>query len=495
MKKLKSIATVLCFYIIPVFFVRPLPAQGYGGILTFQGFDHYTLQSAGIRARGGITIGVQQDIGTMFQNPATLYSLPQMQVSLGGLYYSQNLKQVQQYAPVRYYSNLSLLLEGLTAPIPNPDTSYFGFTPQDTVQRPYDHIGPNWSKSKNHNLPLQALLAVPVSLGQVKIVAGIGAVEYADMNHYYQNNNVLSPSILSDRPLPIMRPTDDNPLDVDWYQSLRSRKGEIQGYGMALAAGVEKYNLSFGFSGMVLDGSTDDYEQQVARGKLTFFANAFRADSVYSRITKTGTSDFSGQEFTFSSILSGRYVSIGFAVKLPTTISRSYTMQVETDTTGTAVLSTLQGKDKLKLPWRGTVGLSLTPRENLTLGFEYEFRPYKSARYVDANGSETKPWLSSSLFRAGAEFMIAPWLALRAGMRGEAEVFQPEGNEIEGEPVSYTVYSAGFGVYSSGLRFNITYENALIKYQDIWSSEISKNSERRNTIVAQLLYEIPWIHL
>ena len=79
-------------------------------------------------------------------------------------------------------------------------------------------------------------------------------------------------------------------------------------------------------------------------------------------------------------------------------------------------------------------------------------------------------------------------------MRGEAEVFEPEGNHIEGEPVTYTVYSAGFGVFFSDLRFNVTYENSLMKYQDIWSSAISKNSERRQTIVAQLSYEIPWIN-
>jgi hypothetical protein len=94
----------------------------------------------------------------------------------------------------------------------------------------------------------------------------------------------------------------------------------------------------------------------------------------------------------------------------------------------------------------------------------------------------------------GAEYRIAPWLALRGGMRGEAEVFQSEGNYIEGEPVTYAVYSAGFGVFYSGLRVNVAYENALMKYQDIWASAISKNKERHHTIVAQLSYEITGRH-
>jgi hypothetical protein len=78
-------------------------------------------------------------------------------------------------------------------------------------------------------------------------------------------------------------------------------------------------------------------------------------------------------------------------------------------------------------------------------------------------------------------------------MRGDAEVFQPEGNHLEGEPVTYTVYSAGLGVFYSGLRLNVTYETSMMKYQDIWSSALSKNSERRHTFLAQVIYEIPWL--
>jgi opacity protein-like surface antigen len=481
---------ILSVLIIPILLVQPLSAQGYGGALTFQGLDRYALHSAAGRAMGGVAIGVEQEIGLMFQNPAALQSIARVQLSLAAQQSSQDLEQEQNYAPVRYYSNLSLLLEGLTAQIPDPDTTLVGFTAQDTVQRPFDDIGPNWSRSNNHSIPLQALIAAPVSFGNFKIVAGLGAVEYADLDHYYQNNNVLSPDILSQRPLPTFRPTDDNPIDVDWSQAVRSREGSMQGYGVALAASVNR-NLAVGFSGMVLDGSTDDFEQEVARGRLKFFSNAFRADSIYSSSTKTGTSDFSGREFTFSSILTGRSVSIGFSLEPPSTITRTYTIRVETDTTGTPSLSTIQGEDELKLPWRGTAGLSLAPKENLTVVLEYEFRPYASVRYVGSEGIEASPWLSASLFRLGAELMIAPWLALRGGMRGEAEVFEPEGNHIVGEPVNYTVYSAGVGVFFSGLRFNVAYENSSVKYQDIWASAISKNSDRRHTIVGQLTYEIP----
>lgn len=490
MKNLKTMMKILSLFVLAIFFVQPLSAQGYGGPLTFEGVNNTSLHSAAGRAMGGVSVGVQQDIGVMFQNPATLHSLNKTQVSLGGVQLSSDLEQEQQYAPVRYYPNLSLLLESMTARIPDPDTTLVGFTAQDTVQRPYDDIQPSWSRSENRNMPLQGMLAVPLSLGAVKLVAGIGAVQYADVNHYYQNNNVLSPDVLSQRPLPTMRPTDDNPIEVEWSQSIRFRDGSIQGYGVALSGGIK--NLSVGISGMILDGSSDDFERDVGRGRLTFFSNAFRADSVSSRITKTGTSDFSGQEFTLSSMLSGRYVSIGFSIKLPTTITRTYNRQVETDTTGTPSFSSIQGEDKLQLPWRGTVGLALSPKENLTIGLEYEFRPYDSVEQVDAAGMETSPWLSASLFRLGVEYRVTSWLALRGGMRGEAEVFEPEGNHIAGEPVTYTVYSAGVGVFYSGIRLNLTYQNSEMEYQDIWASAISMNRDRRHTVVGQLAYEIPW---
>jgi opacity protein-like surface antigen len=495
MRKLLGRLKLLVLIILPTLNAYSLYAQGYNKTLTFQGFDHYLLHSAAGRSMGGISIGIKNDPGLMFQNPAAMQSIESIQVSLGGSYYSTESKQQQSFAPVRYYPNLSLLLESLTDQIPDPppDTSQWAFgTLQDTVQRPFDDMKPDWSRLKNDNLPLQVTLAVPVRFGNIKFVAGLGAVKYADLNYYYQNNNVLSPDILSQRPLPTNRPTDDNPLEVNWIQSMRSRSGFIQGYGFSLAGSLEDYNLTVGFGGLFLEGSSDDFEQEISRGNLTFYSNAFRIDSVYSRITKTGTSDFSGQEFTLSSIIESQHVNFGFSLKLPTTITRKYEMSLSNDTTGTASLSSFDGEDKLELPLRGTIGLSFKPKENLTLGIEYEFRPYESVKYINSKSTETSFWLSASLFRAGLEFKATPWLALRGGMRGQAEIFQSEGNKLENEPVSYTVYSAGIGIIYSGLYLNIAYENSVMKYQDIWASAISKNSFRNHTLLANFSYEIPW---
>jgi opacity protein-like surface antigen len=280
----------------------------------------------------------------------------------------------------------------------------------------------------------------------------------------------------------------------------------LWGTGLAFAASISD-EISVGVSGLVIDGKTDDQEQHTGRGRFTFYGNFFRLDSVYSHVVRSGTSDYDGAEFTFSAMYSGKYVSLGFSVKPPTIITRSYSGQIMVDTTGTPTFTPEKFLDKVRLPWRGTIGLSIAVRENLRLGFEYEIRSYALAEYsntadstysrilkqthVDSVVSSPNPWLSGSLLHVGIEYSPLTWLVLRAGVRGQAGVFEPEGNPIAEEPVRYSIYSAGFGLRFSGIRLNIAYEYGRMKYQDVWGSAISLNSDSRHTIVADLAYEIP----
>lgn len=477
-------------------------AQGHDVPLTIQGLDQRTLQSAASRASGGITLGRTNDLGLMFANPASLQTLDGFQLSLGGVQRYSSMKQVQQYAPLKYYSNFSLLMEGLTHLIPDPrygdtiivngDTTIirFGGNPGDSVQRPYDSISPNWSRSKNQALPIQAMIGVPFTIDDMRFTIGIGAIEYANLNNYYQNNNVLSPSILSQRPSPFPLPTNVNTVEARWSQFIRLRDGRMRGYGAALSGSLSD-NIHIGFSGMILKGSTDDFEQRNARGRLTFFANFFRLDSVYGQITKSGISDYSGQEYTISAMYLGNYITLGASVKPPMTITRTFSTQVRVDTNGTSSAFTQTGEDKVRLPWRGSVGLSIKMREGLLLSFEYEMRSTASARYSSPD-TTYNPWLSSSVFRVGAEYRASDWLTLRAGIRGQAEVFEPEGNPIAGEPVMHSVYSTGLGFSFGPARLNIAYEYGTMKYQDVWGSNVNLNSDTRHAITADVAYVFPW---
>ncbi|MDZ7372616.1 MAG: hypothetical protein ONB23_01480 [candidate division KSB1 bacterium] len=479
---------------------RLVLAQGYGGPVNFQGLEHVQLHSAAARGMAGVYSLRQPDLGSMFNQPAALGPLTSLAVSAGGLRRAERLEQEQNYAPVRYYPNLSLLLESLSFKIPDPNPEVPGFTPADTVQRPYDRIGPNWSRTDHGYKPLHLLVASPILRGGFKLVAGLGAVTYADLDYYYQNNNVLSPSILSQRPFPTLRPTDDNPLAVDWYQTVRSREGAVYAYGASLVGWVEKLHLSVGVSAAVLRGTSDDLERDLGRGKLTFFSNAFRADSVYWWVQRTGTSKFRGYDVTVGTALVAKHVGLGVSVKPPSEIRREYSGRIQTPGAGilrgadlfagelAAGNRSVEKEDRLKLPWRGAVTMSLAPKQWLTLGFEYEFRPYGSARYVDPQGAESRPWLGSSPFRAGFEWSPRPWLSLRGGMRNEAEVFEPEGNHLPGEPVVYTAYSAGVGLRWANWRLDLAVESWERKYEDIWSSAISKNRQRVLAVLGQLSY-------
>ena len=489
MKKTLYLSLVLCLTFL--FVANRCLAQGYDDPLTIQGIDHTVLQSAASRAAGGTTIGLQNDIGLMFANPAAMLSLKNLQVSIGGLAQHTNANQAQQYSPLKYYSNFSLLMEGLTSQIPNVTDSIANANAGDTVQRPFDNIAPDWSHVHSRSLPVQAMLGIPFSLGGVKLVAGIGAVEYADLNHYYVNNNVLSPSIGNERPIPVSLPASDStPFETQWSAFERMRSGAIQGYGAAISGELTE-RLALGVSAMILSGSSDDYEQRIGRGRLTFYRQYFRVDSVYNNITRTGTSDYSGQEFTLSGIYRGKYVSLGISVKPPTTITRKFNTTVRQDTSGTSVTSVVSGQDKVELPWRGTAGISIVLRKNVTLALEYEIRSYASAVYTDASANESNPWLSSSLFHVGAEYTPLPWLALRGGVRQQAEVFQEAGNPLVGDPVSYSTYSLGFGVLFEGIHLNVTYEYSRMKYDDLWQTNVNLNSEIRNAVVADIAYEIP----
>lgn len=470
----------------------PAFGQGFGLPLTIQGMNHLTPQSAASRGMGGTIFGVSDDIGVMFANPASLQSLRRLQVSFGGAYQNVKTQQTQQYAPLKYYSNFSLLMEGLTGYIPDPDTTRPSGTPGDTVYRPLDDIGPNWSRSRNNTLPVQALAGIPFSVAEMDWSVGLGYIEYADLRHHYQNNNVLSPSILSQRPSAIPLPTNILPLRTEWSQYLQTRDGSIRGYGIALAGSLSE-EIAVGVSGLLLKGSSDDYEQYIGRGRLTFFANYFRLDTLRARATGTGTSEYSGQEFTVSATYHGQSVTAGFAVKPPTSIKREFTTRVSmVDTAGISSETTIAGQDELRFPWRGSVGLSIAVREDVRIGLEYELRPYASARYTSADGSTSHPWLSSSVFRTGIEYAANDWLSVRAGIRGQSEVFEPEGNPIEGEVAGYSIYSGGVGLRFAGARLNLAYEYALLKYQDIYGANVNLNSDKRHTIVADIVYELPW---
>lgn len=491
----RIINPLLLILILTGLMVMPVltAAQPFDQPLRLQGLDKTSIHSSASRALGGTSVGLNNQAGLMFTNPAALQTIEGIQISLGNSMQYNDASQIQQYGPAKYYPNFSLVMEGLTDRIPDTrlDTSTT-HTARDSVQRPYDKIGPDWSRSKSRTLPVQAMLAVPFKVGGLKVVAGIGMAEYANMNSYYQNNNVLTPAINIQRPYPIKLVTVDSlSLPVQWYQTMRSREGSINGYGAALSVGVND-NLTLGLSGMIISGSTDDYEQTVGRGRFVFYGSYFRLDSVKYGSSKTGTSDYSGQEFTVSGMYKTKSVTFGFAVKPPSTITRKYNLSYFRDTLNAKSTASLSGEDNMQLPWRGMLGLSVSVWENLRAAVEYEIRPYSDAVYESNSGSTANPWKSASLLRAGIEYSPAAWLTLRGGVRDDAEIFEPAGNPFEGDPVTSSVISGGIGLKYMGANLNLTYEYHMLKYTDMLQDAVYKNQDKNQILSAEINYNIPW---
>jgi hypothetical protein len=488
-------------------------AQGFGTPLTFQGLDHAINPSAISRSSGGVTLGLKNDIDVMFSNPASLEDIQGFQFSVSNVQHSSDANQIQQYSPLSYYSNFSLLMEGLTGNISNPTYDSINHIPStgaDTVQRPFDSIGPNWNHSSSYNIPLQAFAAIPFSLGDTKVSVGIGVVQYANLQWYFQNKNVLNPSILSvdPRTTPIpLNTVDSNSIPVKWSNYFQQRDGSINGYGGAVSF-LFANKFSIGISGMILDGSSDDVESSIQRGRIRFYSNYFRLEPIYSSIYESGTSKYSGTEFSVSALYKGKYVALGFSVKPPTEITRTYTSRIveyygkySFDSTmlvwshldtSSAVITAKNGKDKMTIPLRGSIDLSLKIRGNLIVGFRYELRPYASAEYKNSGGITKHPWISSNIFHVGLEYMPMESISLRTGIHEQAEVFQPEGSPIDGEPISYSVFSCGIGVTFEHAQINLTYEYGNLKYTDMWASAVSRNSDKNKVIMANIEYEIPW---
>jgi opacity protein-like surface antigen len=414
-------------------------------------------------------------------------------------------KQNQLYGGLQTHSAFAPLVEGVTDWISNPDTILGAPSLSDTVQRPFDTIGSDWGHRKNKTLPIQAMVAVPFTLGDIPVVLGAGVAEYLNLNRYYQNNNCFSPSVLSVLDGTISTSTlNAVPYLTQWYQYTQERSGSIFGYGIALSANPLP-NLSVGFSGMYVKGSTDDYEARVGRGMMTFYTSALRL-SKHNMLSywSSGSSDYSGTELTFAANYRGKLFTAGFSVKPPMTLTRGYLSQVQYDSV-TAVsrvsyrVDSLHarwsvaraGVDKMKLPWRGTLGISVNVRSSLTIGVEYELRPFASAAYTDPAGVESEPWLSGSLWHVGGEYRPDDWVAIRGGVRENAEVFEPLSNPVRGEATKYTIYSLGVGFSLANVRLNIAYEYSDMKYIDTWSNAASINQEIRHNVLATVSYDLP----
>jgi hypothetical protein len=494
-------------------------AQEYNTPLTMEGLNHTTNASVFSKAMGGVVIPLQKDVSLMFANPASLSTLDALTVSVGASRIETSANQTQTWLPNTYWGNFSILMDGSARNISPSDSSWHKSHPAsptptfagDTLWKPYDNLGPNWNRNRNVGPSIPDIfVGLPVTIGTMKATVGLGMAEYANLDYYYQNNNVITPEYdLLQVGEGLVK--GDSAKSLNWSQSLHTRNGQVYGYGGAFSLDISD-NFSAGLSARYISGSTDDYDINVGRGVIWAFSSgyvtkywgvaggygAIRLDSVDYMRDVLGTSDFTGYDAAFSTTYRSKNVTLGLVITLPSVIERKFNGQMisYTGKTKDYAASPYQVKDtsfiqKMSLPGKVKIGLGMQVRSNVLLAAEYEYAPNSLGEFERPGFKTTRPWLDASSFNFGVDWKPIDLLSLRFGYRRQSENFKPQFAAFDNDPVSYNAYSAGFGVeLMPGLNLNAAYEFYECKYEDTWVDNSNINILTSNSFSASLQYTI-----
>jgi long-subunit fatty acid transport protein len=222
-------------------------------------------------------------------------------------------------------------------------------------------------------------------------------------------------------------------------------------------------------------------------------------DTVYYYQTKSGTSSYSGTLLTFGVLYQQPRYSIGATVKPAMTLSRSWDWDVATiDTTKKPIPVRIDnqarrsyhesGTDNVKFPLAFAVGFALTPTDKWSFAFDYEIRNLANAEWTTQT-TVSRPWVNKSAnWRLGAEYRVSDMLALRGGYREDLQSFAPDGSAIVDKPASGEIFSLGAGINAAGILMNVAYEYSVLKYQDIYQSNINYNTRQQHQVMMECAY-------
>jgi opacity protein-like surface antigen len=491
--------------IVVLGFSSIVSAQPSVGPLNVQGLDQFAITGARARAMGGTGIAGSNDVTALFANPAALSQLTALEIRVGGFLGNNLRKQDQSWIPSKDVPAMSVLFEGLTGYIKTLGSASSPVTnPWDNVQRPYDNIGPNWSKTSSTMRPLTLAAALPMTVQGMKVTPAIGISQVIDLDNYLQNNNSMTPYVGQERPFVQWSKSVDT-IHIKWYQFVRSREGSVYGITPGLSVTILS-GLTIGGSVAILSGSSDDLEQRVERGHLNVAvsngkAQEFLLDTAYYYQTKSGTSSYSGTILTFGLLYQQPRYSIGITVKPAMTLSRTWDWDVTTiDTTRKPMPVRIDeqarrsyhesGTDKVKFPLAFALGFALTPTDKWTFAFDYEIRNLANAEWTtQTTGTVARPWVNKSAnWRLGAEYRVSDMLALRGGYREDLQSFAPDGSAIVDKPASGEIFSLGAGINVGSVLLNFAYEYSVLKYQDVYQSNINYNARQQHQVMVEVAY-------
>ena len=90
--------------------------------------------------------------------------------------------------------------------------------------------------------------------------------------------------------------------------------------------------------------------------------------------------------------------------------------------------------------------------------------------------------------RLGAEYRVSEMLALRGGYHEDIQSFAPDGSAIVDKPASGEIYSLGAGIAFGNIFIDLAYEYSILKYQDIYQSNINYNTREQHQFMMEIAY-------
>ena len=486
---------LICLMVLPAY------GQHRGDRLGFQGLNSIENQGVKALAMGGAYTSIYGELEALYWNPAGLVGLSGLQVAVNAGSYKQSWNERQDYRPNRQLVTLSFILDGLYS----PDPAYNGWWDNEAFladsnyvvnepvlgKDPYSEEAADWKKEMDGFGLHDLTFALPLTIMQKSVVVSGGYSQQLLALDYDRNDTYLIPHPSSDVYNPISErvTSQQDSVHVEWYEFSRSRSGPLKAINAALAVGVTDY-LKVGIGFKHLSGETDDTQSfnKVANIEIKGGYNLFQFQYDTLNVITSGTSTFSGNTIEIGAILNLKSLSIGASVTPGYTIKREWDYTVQTTDANETISKTLSGTDEIKTPLSYSVGISLRPKETITLSMDLERRPYEKAEWEispAAIGGDTihTDWKNQTLFRVGAEYKPVSWLSILGGYQMIPAEYVPDGAAIKDKGPVTDLFSLGLSVGLMMGRLDITYQFGDLKYYDQYFSNTNYVLKRFNNLM------------
>jgi len=499
--KIKSYQIIFLITILFLFsFSTKIFSQHRGDNLSFQGLYYPTDIGGKALAMGGAYTSMEGDVESLFWNPAGLLGIDHFQISASANYSSYLWRESQEYRPDRMFVTLPFYLEGLYVPDPKNNGQWDYFLADSTQYNvslpvmgadPYGKEAADWQRTKNNFSLNNVAIASPIKLFNQDFVVSLGYNLQYNIQDYDQNNSYLDPSIGS---YLYGYSPPANGLDstvMKWYKYIRERTGNIYNGSAAIAYQATDF-LNVGIKAKVIWGQTDDqlYLDRIGEFHL-INQNRFKFWYVYDNNFTSGTSKYSGINYSLGAILNLNRFSFGVNVDLPYTLKRKWDYTTSHSDTISNTSSYSSGTDKFEYPAVFTFGVHFNPNDKFTFSMDYEMAPFSKATFDFASNDTTfRQWVNQRTLRFGAEYKVSKLFSLLAGYRSIAVPFVPDGAALTDRGPSSDSYTAGISINAFGGHFDAAYEIRILKYYDQYLSNTNYKYQSMNNLIFEYTYNL-----